>query len=127
MKTRMGFVSNSSSASFVIQWKCKFLDEDEGIGRAIKRLFDYFDCPSVLPFYNINNRYNQDEIKKIEDDIILEIMKNTRIINKDLFETSFSTCMKNSPADFGLSAAILLLMLECESGFEIVSKEVIDD
>jgi hypothetical protein len=42
MKTRLGFVSNSSSASFIVDWKCK-LNDGNKIGFALHKLFDYWD------------------------------------------------------------------------------------
>ena len=42
MKTRLGFVSNSSSASFIIDWRCK-LNGGNKLGFALHKLFDYWD------------------------------------------------------------------------------------
>jgi len=94
MKIRSGFVSNSSSSSFVIQWQCNMLEEEEGLDRALSVLFDFCD-----------------------DELIAQIKEKTVEMNdrNDRFETRFYTCMRNSIMDYGNAAMLLLSALEIEN------------
>jgi hypothetical protein len=96
MKVRAGFVSNSSSANFIVTWTCG-ADAGESIESVVRRLFD-----------------DEDHMKPERD----EIVKNTKMIafddNQGIFETNFFTCMLNSPCSLGDAAAQLLLALEIQ-------------
>jgi hypothetical protein len=94
MKTRNGFVSNSSSSSFIIQWQCNVKDIANGDAKAaIERLME---CSS--------------------EDCITEIVENTQVLNEDrnIFETTFFTPMRNCAEDYGKAASVFYLTLDLE-------------
>jgi len=89
MKSRMGFVSNSSSSSFIIQWQCNMIDKDfDDIEGVISSLMD--EC---------------------EPRAISEIAKTTQKMNKspNRYITTFFTAIENSVEDFGELAAVFNL------------------
>jgi len=96
MKTRVGFVSNSSSASFIVTWTCG-VEDGESVESVVGRLLDAGDY------------------LKAEQD---EITKHTKLLscddNQGIFETSFFTVILNEPCNFGNAAAQLLLALEVQ-------------
>ena len=81
MKFRNGFVSNSSSASFVVTWRC---DTDEGEDGSIIPLEDAIDL--LLEYCN--------------PDLRDEIIKMTKVQDNGSFITTGWTSMVNSYSDF---------------------------
>ncbi len=110
MKIRNGFVSNSSSASFVIKW---FIDgdgpqlTDNPIYDAIKYVFDYSD-----------------------DSLREEIERYTTIDKKrGIFTTHKWISMMNSHSDFGEAMAQfwLALSLRPELGVTVLHSSIEND
>ena len=99
MKQRNGFVSNSSSASFVVRWTWKGENiEKKTLEDAIKK---------ILPMWMLDSE------KKEFDGIYGEIKKaldGTRD-NDWFYETSFFTTMYNCAEDFGPAAALFVVEL----------------
>ena len=88
MKVRNGFVSNSSSASFVIIWQPRQNINSQSFREDVENLFRY------------NNKSNY---------YISEVMKHTNEVQKeDFYHTSFFTSMFNGIDDFGEAAKALL-------------------
>jgi len=104
MKTRMGFVSNSSSASFIITWK---LDDDmfadlEPHWSAKDRAIDLL--MGTYSFKEKQGKLVLDENSigcSRDKKIFKEILDSTEELSPNKFETTFWTCMFNGPADFG--------------------------
>ena len=103
MKTRNSLVSNSSSASFIVTWKC--LDPEETDKKeVINQLFGYGDKSLKL---NITN--------------------NTIQLKSGYFRTAFFISMLNEITDFGPDAGYLILSLYTNSNFEIADARVESD
>ena len=85
MKIRSGFVSNSSSASFVVIWKKHC--EDWTLQENIEDLFEWADTS-----------------KKYIDDIIAETVETHQMH----YKTTFFTTMFNGVDDFGEAATRLV-------------------
>jgi len=128
MKKRNGFVSNSSSSSFIIQWKCNLLEDGEGTDMAMIYLFklygsDYHEGPLKDDWIDDIDEYDSHLKETIED-----IIKNSKSIGKsgNMFETEFHTTMRNDTTDYGKAAHEFLMALTIdgvENGqgrFEIV-------
>lgn len=102
MKTRMGFVSNSSSASFVITWRS--LRDFESKEDALKKLTEWgfnVDAETYLP--------------------------TTQNLGNNVYRTEFWTHMMNNYSDFGCDAAMMYLLLSMDEDFEITSAKVEND
>jgi hypothetical protein len=94
MKTRQGFVSNSSSSSFIIHWSAD--TDDFGTGEDFtfaefvnKVLFDWGADRSVVD----------------------EVVEKTKKLDDETYETTYWTCMTNSALDYGNAAMLHLFML----------------
>jgi len=107
MKFRTGFVSNSSSASFIVSWRCKNLDEGEGLERALGTLFDLWD----FEYNNKEHKIEWGEISKHDTGnwgsksymkrIVTDIAEHTEDLGEGKFETVIWTSMMNDFRDFG--------------------------
>jgi hypothetical protein len=102
MKLRLGFVSNSSSASFLITWKV-FGDEDYSVEEAVSSVMSY-------------DAYEE------------EVKKSTIKKDHNTFQSYFSTCMLNCPADIGNDATALYFSLAMQKNkFEIIDAILDED
>ena len=103
MRIRTGFVSNSSSASFVVTWKVLDLHvkDEDAINYAVAQLLDY------------NSEYDPEEPFN-------EIVKNTKVLSLEdhIFKTGFWTCMMNSSQDFGDAAKSFVMALHCKEFYQ---------
>ncbi len=117
MKIRQGFVSNSSSASFVIKWKPVNGEKDLTINGALSQLFciPYDEKTDSFGEWKYDGKSNSffpfgDDAHCNEDLSIVEMSKNTAK-NGRVFTTSFFTAMMNDTRDFGDAANQLLAAL----------------
>ena len=107
MKIRNGFVSNSSSASFIISWKQKISttnDPKEAFGMLAEGDFLYIDEDGK------------------GDDLPSFIEKNTKVKELGVFETEAFTTMMNSMEDFDPRIFVLLAYLASNNEFEYSAK-----
>ena len=118
MKIRNGFVSNSSSASFLILWQVdkEFLNKEENIvEEAFGLLFgvgsiDWSIYPELTQIYN-------------------DVAANTTVLEDGKLKTLFRTHMLNTLVDFGPSAAYFNLAFESMEtcAIKLLSKEIRDE
>ena len=122
MKMRNGFVSNSSSASFIIRWRFDGEPENEknAFDEAFCLLFDVGHGEDYAPDFSIWK-----DMKEIYD----ELRKKTKYEGHGEFESAFWTCMYNDIQDFGPAAAYLNLALDINEGnaIRLVRRSVVDD
>ena len=98
MKIRNGFVSNSSSASFVITWRALNAEVDDLKG-IFKNLFD--GC-----------------------EITTDLVRNTEVLKSGACRTTFATGMFNDYSDFGNDAALMMTVLYMNNDFEIIDARI---
>ena len=87
MKIRSGFVSNSSSASFIVKWRGESSEPDD-IDEQLNTLFEYAD-------EHRNDKY-------------LWGIKQATVKKTGCFQTTFYTSMFNGIDDFGQDAIRLV-------------------
>ena len=122
MKVRQGFVSNSSSASFIVKWKFKNKNSEtkDDVMLALTELFD-------LSYFYLENKE-----KGIEDDVFKEEFAKladyatfTRYDKKSgIYTTSIWTSMLNTYFDFGDAGSLLIALADSEGRFELVETSV---
>jgi hypothetical protein len=113
MKIRNGFVSNSSSASFIVHWRMRTMGKEVGIKQALSSVFDACVYSDETKDWSWDDSYFIDGYKKTFE----EIMEKTEQNHDGSFTTKFWTSMMNSPSDFGTAATELVMAL-------IVNKDV---
>jgi len=129
MKVRTGFVSNSSSASFVVKWRENDHHKSDSPDEAIAYLFN-------LSYYSEDECiYTVDKKKRLGDgegdwdlmdnaQTVAEwALKNTEEIDGH-YETSGWTSMMNSYADFPYQMAFFLFALDSTRNIEIFDKKI---
>ena len=96
MRIRQGFVSNSSSASFIVRWK--FPDN--------KKITSSLESAKTTLIPNwLSNEEDQGDYQQM-----IEALDQTTD-NGIFYETSFFTAMFNDMRDFGPHAALFLMEL----------------
>ena len=115
MKIRSGFVSNSSSASFIVYWKPLDFINSFTIVEALCKIFE---VPSNLYNKKAGKFRNVPDYLKSNTDLIIKLKKLTKKSNKDkegIFITNFFTVMMNDGDDFGEDAkSFLINLVTCE-------------
>jgi hypothetical protein len=118
MKVRNGFVSNSSSSSFVVQWRCEHSSEDISIDDAILSLFDlYYNSEEGEEFIVSEDcdRFTS-SLSENYQNILLEIKDRTKKFGSgNNFETRFFTSMRNDVIDYGQAAQALVFALTVDN------------
>lgn len=106
MKVRAGFVSNSSSASFIIKWKHKRNKE-----MTLKEALDVMEHE-----YMFEDGMTRTGIEKLTEDI-----------GDGKFKTEFFTSMMNSADNFGEIAKSFLINIFTSDDFEIFDYRIDKD
>lgn len=120
MKTRNGFVSNSSSASFVVVWRC--LEDHDTLENTIGKLFGLTFNSKQKVSWKTNGFNNKNLVADA-----LEVEKHTHKRGKN-YETFFSTVMYNDMDSFGTAPKSLLMALATNEGaFELLYSNVHED
>ena len=126
MKSRNGFVSNSSSASFVIHWKFRDFGDKIDINECLSKMYD---LGSVAPDVEMmqDGQFVWENIYEDcqEHKDVVEYIKKESFRNIDgTFTTSFFTPMMNSHEDFGEAAQSFVLGLVTNDDFQIIDSKV---
>jgi hypothetical protein len=123
MKERQGFVSNSSSGSFIMHWRMRTFGKIVTAQRAIGEVFGVYFKEGTDEI-DWENTWNKESKVKVE-----EAIEHT-ITNVDgSFTSTFSTSMVNGPEDFGEAAKSLVMGIVANEydGFEIIDTRVEND
>lgn len=116
MKIRNGFVSNSSSGSFIMHWRMKTFGKKVTLQKAVGEVFGIFfkDGTDEMDWENTWNKEAKDKVEKI--------IKDT-VDNRDgTFTSIFWTSMVNNAEDFGEAAKSLVMgvVVDSDDRFEII-------
>lgn len=124
MKQRNGFVSNSSSASFIVHWRVRSMGDNYSIARALAKLFDIYSSFEDDKFNWEKSEWEASGWK----DKIETLIEETRRNDDGTFTSSFFTSMMNSPEDFGEAAKSLVMGLVTNyDEFQIIDTKVEDE
>jgi len=118
MKTRNGFVSNSSSASFIVHWRMRTMGEDINIKLALSKLYDLYS------YDDENKDVVWDEYNEGFKDLFENAVKNTKQNADGSFTTEAFTGMLNDYDDFGEYVKSLVFAVVADEEFEIIDAKV---
>ena len=121
MKIRNGFVSNSSSGSFILNWRMRTFGKEANIQRAVGEAFKVFFKEGTDEI-DWEGTWNKEVQPKVE-----EVFKNTVKNYDGSFTSTFWTSMANSAEDYGEAAKSLVIGLVANNDFEIVDAKTESD
>jgi len=118
MKTRTGFVSNSSSASFIVHWRMRTFGEKVDVKEAIAKVVGlHIKEDGEIDW---ENSWRNEDKPKIE-----EMIEKTVINTDGSFISTFWADMYNDAEDFGEAATSMVMNMVVDSdNFQIVDSKV---
>ena len=118
MKTRNGFVSNSSSASFIIHWRMRTMGEETNIQQALSNLYELYNYDEEKKDF-VWDEYNEEFKDRFEG-----ALKRTKQNADGSFTTDEFIGMLNDYDDFGECIQSLVFALVANDCFEIIDARV---
>ena len=116
MKIRNGFVSNSSSASFIIHWRHKGMGNKISVKEAVARIFGVdYNFNKETEMVDWTSTWRKEAEEKYNNAV-----EYTEDNDDGSYTTTFFTTMMNSADDFGDSAKSMLIGLVTNDEFQIV-------
>jgi len=122
MKIRTGFVSNSSSASFIVHWRVRTMGQKILLKEALCKLYGITSYDRGNNKVNWNDKWDKDVQPKFE-----QTEKMTQDNKDGTYTTVFFTSMMNSADDFGDTAKSMVLNLMTNEDFTIIDTKVNSD
>jgi hypothetical protein len=122
MKTRTGFVSNSSSASFVVVWEYACFEENDSTTNILSTLLaleHLYDAESDTVKFDESYHQAQQWFEAIS--------QNTKRSPCHKFESRFFTSMFNDYSDFERGASLLCMALISNPRAKIIGCKIEND
>lgn len=122
MKIRTGFVSNSSSASFVIHWRPKTMGEKVSLKEALSNIYGVTSYKIETDEVNWQDNWDKECQPKFE-----KTKEQTKDNGDGTYTTHFCTSMMNTADDFGEVAKSFVFNMMLNDNFHIIDTKLESD
>lgn len=122
MRIRTGFVSNSSSASFMIHWRFRTMGEKRSLNYILSALYGVTSYDEKSDKVKWGDNWDKEIQPKFD-----QTEKNTRDNGDGTYTTHFWTSMMNTADDFGEVAKSMVFNLMVNGEFTIIDTKIDSD